>query len=101
MTGLLTTQPAVSGFGWAALAFAMLLVVLRTILWDFMRAGKARKALASLAILIAAGVLFAGGLHTYEWVSVRWLELEIQALTCKVFENCPRQMVLPVHYERK
>jgi hypothetical protein len=67
VAGPLTAQPAISAFGWAALGFAVLLLVLRTILWDFMRAGKVRAARGGLAILIAAGVVFVGGLQIYKW----------------------------------
>jgi hypothetical protein len=89
VAGLVTAQPAVSAFGWAALGFAVLLFVLRTILWDFMRAGKVRAALGGLAILIAAGVVFVGGLQIYKWGGAEWKE--VQVLTCEALHNCPTQ----------
>jgi hypothetical protein len=87
VAGLLTTQPAVSGFGWALLGLAVLLLILRTLLWDFMRAGKVRAALAGLAILIAAGVFFVGGLQVYRWAGVGWQN--VQARICAAIHNCP------------
>jgi len=89
LAGLLTARAAVSGFGWAVLAFAVLLIVVRTTLWDFMRAGRVRVALVWLAILIVAGVLVFGGWQICQRVSGKWGEL--QAWTCGVLDNCPTQ----------
>jgi hypothetical protein len=89
VAGLLTAIPAISGFGWAVLALAVFLIVVRTILWDFMRAGRVRMALIGLAILITAGVLLIGGLDIYNRVSARWGK--VQAWTCQKLQNCPTQ----------
>jgi Protein of unknown function (DUF3376) len=95
LAGLLTAQPAISGFGWAALGFALLILVLRTILWDFMRAGKVRAALGGLAILIAAGVVFLGGLEIYKWAGAEWTK--VQASVCEELNNCADQTAGPPH----
>ncbi|MBI3275474.1 MAG: DUF3376 domain-containing protein [Methylocystis sp.] len=97
--GLLTAQPAVSGFGWAALGFAALLLILRTILWDFMRAGKIRAALGGLAILIAAVVASVGGVRIYGWIGAEWENA--QAWTCGALHNCPSQFVGPAPRARE
>jgi hypothetical protein len=65
--GLVTALPAISGFGRALLAFTGLVLVLRTILWDFMRAGRWRAALAGIAIVISAGIFLFG-----LWEFVPW-----------------------------
>jgi di/tricarboxylate transporter len=99
VAGLLTAQPAVSGFGWAALGVAVLLLVLRTILWDFMRAGKVRAALGRLAILIAVGAVFVGSMQIYKWFGAEWEKM--QALTCGVLDNCPAQFLVPAPHARE
>ena len=77
LAGLLSDQPAVSAFGWAALGFVVLLLVLRTILWDYMAAGKIRAALIGLAILIGSGCSVIGGLQIFKWVTVELEEVQV------------------------
>jgi di/tricarboxylate transporter len=78
--GLVTALPAISGFGWALLAFTGLVLVLRTILWDFMRAGRWRAALAGIAIVITAGI-FLFGLWEIRALVVDWWMAVSQART--------------------
>jgi hypothetical protein len=89
LAGLLSAEPAVLGFGWAVLGFAVLLLTLRTILWDFMRAGNVRTALGGLGILIIASVVVIGGLQIYNWAGTGWEK--VQTWTCRRLDNCPGQ----------
>jgi hypothetical protein len=89
LAGLLSAEPAVLGFGWAVLGFAVLLLTLRTILWDFMRAGNVRTALGGLGILIIASVVVVGGLQIYNWAGTGWEK--VQTWTCRRLDNCPGQ----------
>jgi hypothetical protein len=99
LAGLFSDQPAVSAFGWAAMGFAVVLLVLRTILWDYMRAGKIRSALVGLAILIGTGSAVVGALQVYKWISAEWEE--VQALTCEALHNCPVQAPVPAPRARE
>jgi hypothetical protein len=86
LAGLLIARPAISGFGWAVLAVAVFLLVARTILWDFMRAGSMGLALRNVAILIATGIFVVGLYQIYEWTGDGWAAT--QRAVCRAFYNC-------------
>jgi len=86
LAGLLSSQPAVSGFGWALLAFAVFLMVVRTLLWEFMRRGRVRGVLRVVIAVFAAVILFAAGLQLYQWGGSAWQK--VQAFTCEKLGSC-------------
>jgi hypothetical protein len=81
--GLVATQPSV---GWAVLGLSVLLVALRTILWDFMSGSRFRAAVGALVIVLVLAVL-------YRWANA-WSQT-LQTSTCSLLGNCPAQVHSP------
>jgi hypothetical protein len=86
LAGLLSDQHAVSTLGFVSLGLTSLVFIIKTILSDFMQAGKKRAVLLGLVFVVVAVCTVAGALNIYHWGST---EMKIvQGRVWKAINKC-------------